>query len=176
MASCKSCREIFPPQELVEGFCAECNTPRKRKEYEERIEEEKNQRLQNAQKKNRVLLINDEEKVVGAPTGFSWSTLFLGPVVPLLRGDLEHAFFFLIVPLALVTVVPFLIYEAVRTTAPQLGSLLAFVPLVLLTLIFLYQIRNALTYNKSYIKKLLDNGYRPADEEAARIVAELERE
>jgi len=67
------------------------------------------------------------------PEGFSWTSLFFGWFVPVVRGDVKWAILWLIIT----------IFTA------GIG-----------------QIVMAFTYNKSYLKRMLENGYIPADDEA----------
>ncbi len=71
--------------------------------------------------------------------GFSWTVFFFGLLVPLIRGDLKWA------------AIMFLLQAIVGFFTIGIG---AFV----ISLVF------AFTYNKTYIKGLMEKGYRPTEE------------
>jgi len=86
-------------------------------------------------------------KRANAPVGFSWTVLFFGFYVPLLRRDFKNAG---IIFLALIV-----------------SSLLF--PLSIVALIYLSYV-----YNKFYVEKLINDGYRFERTESGRLVEELE--
>ena len=89
----------------------------------------------------KVRLKNQNGLVKETKAGFSWTTLFFGFFVPLLRGDLKWAVIMLIVNLVVVAVL--------GPVAPILWIIWAF------------------AYNKIYIKDLYEKGYKgltPEDE------------
>lgn len=78
--------------------------------------------------------------------GFSWTTLFFGLFVPLIRGDLKWALIML--GIALLAGVP----------TYGIGSFIS-------NLVF------AFIYNKLYVRDLLEKGYRPQNEEDVAIIS-----
>ena len=75
-----------------------------------------------------------------APVGFSWTMLFFGPLVPLLRGDIKWTILHLLV---------------VVITLPIFGLGWIILPFI---------------YNKRYIINLLERGYKPPDEETRMLL------
>lgn len=78
--------------------------------------------------------------------GFSWTTLFFGLFVPLIRGDLKWAL--IMFGIALIVGVP----------TYGIGSFIS-------NLVF------AFIYNKLYVRDLLEKGYRPQNEEDVAIIS-----
>lgn len=78
--------------------------------------------------------------------GFSWTTLFFGLFVPLIRGDLKWAL--IMFGIALLAGIP----------TSGIGSLIS-------NLVF------AFIYNKLYVRDLLEKGYRPQNEEDVAIIS-----
>lgn len=78
--------------------------------------------------------------------GFSWTTLFFGLFVPLVRGDIKWAL--IMFGIALLAGVP----------TYGIGSFIS-------NLVF------AFIYNKLYVRDLLEKGYRPQSQEDATIIS-----
>lgn len=78
--------------------------------------------------------------------GFSWTTLFFGLFVPLVRGDIKWAL--IMFGIALLAGVP----------TCGIGSFIS-------NLVF------AFIYNKLYVRDLLEKGYRPQSQEDATIIS-----
>lgn len=78
--------------------------------------------------------------------GFSWTTLFFGLFVPLIRGDLKWAL--IMFGIALLAGIP----------TYGIGSFIS-------NLVF------AFIYNKLYVRDLLEKGYRPQNEEDVAIIS-----
>lgn len=97
--------------------------------------------------KKRVYLKNPVGIIKDCKVGFSWTQLFFGPFVPLLRGDFKYA----------------LIQWGISFL---LGMI--FFPLALISNIYFM-----FSYNKIYISELIKKGYSPADE-ASRQVLRIE--
>jgi hypothetical protein len=84
-------------------------------------------------------LVNETGVVKEVKDGFSWTTLFFGMFVPLVRGDLKWA------------IIIFLIHALLAPFTFGIGNLIA-------NIIF------AVKYNKIYIRELREKGYRIADD------------
>lgn len=84
----------------------------------------------------KVILKHDSGLVKEVKKGFSWTFFFFGVFVPLIRGDLKWA------------VIMFVLQALVGSFTFGIGAFVV-------SLIF------AFTYNKIYIKGLLEKGYRP---------------
>lgn len=82
-----------------------------------------------------IMLKNDNGVVKTAPVGFSWTTLFFGFLVPLLRGDLKWA-----VIMGLVTAV--------------VGAMTFGIGVIFVWIFF------AMKYNGIYLDDLKEKGYR----------------
>jgi hypothetical protein len=87
----------------------------------------------------KVILKHDSGLTKEVKKGFSWTFFFFGLFVPLIRGDLKWAA---------------IMFALQLLTATFTFGIGAFV----VSLIF------AFTYNKIYIKDLLEKGYKPAEE------------
>lgn len=87
----------------------------------------------------KVILKHESGVTKEVKKGFSWTFLFFGLFVPLIRGDLKWAAIMLLLQ----------ILAGVFTLG--IGS-------VIVSFIF------AFVYNKIYIKGLLEKGYKPTDE------------
>ena len=83
----------------------------------------------------KILTLNGAVKVI--PTGFSWTTLFFGPIPALLRGDIKWG------------VIQFLVNAAIGTVTFGFGLIVTF-------LIF------AVIYNGRYEQDLLASGWADA--------------
>ncbi|KGX89739.1 hypothetical protein N781_16090 [Pontibacillus halophilus JSM 076056 = DSM 19796] len=93
----------------------------------------------------KVVLQNEGGVTKQVKCGFSWTTLFFGFFPALFRGDLKWAAIMFI-------------------TALVLGSFTFGVGGFIADVVF------AFTYNKTYIKELIEKGYRPADDESRAIL------
>jgi len=93
----------------------------------------------------KVRLVHESGLVKEAPIGFSWTTLFFCLFVPLIRGDLKMA----MILLMLVVLVSYL--------TDGYGS---YIPGIIF----------AFTYNKMYIKSLLEKGYKADNEETQQLL------
>lgn len=87
-----------------------------------------------------------------AVLGFSWTTLFFGCLVPLVRGDLR---WFFVMAIVFSTITPILVLF----------------PTGLTFILYLYvMVLFAEHYNTNYIKELMERGFFPADEESKEIL------
>lgn len=87
----------------------------------------------------KVILKHDSGLVKQVKKGFSWTFLFFGLFVPLIRGDLKW------------TIIMFLLQSLAGLLTMGIGAFVV-------SLVF------AFIYNKIYIKDLLEKGYRPTEE------------
>ncbi len=96
--------------------------------------------------------------------GFSWTTLFFGFLVPIIRGDVRWA----IVMFISLCCYYFLVGAIIDGMFPNIDKipddeligifLIVSLGSIIINIIF------AFTYNKQYTAKLLEDGYEPADE------------
>lgn len=91
--------------------------------------------------------------IKSAPIGFSWTVFFFGGFPPLFRGDLKWA------------VIMWVGGGAAVLFAVMTLGVLFFLPWVF-WLVF------AFIYNKRYVTELLGNGFVPADEHSANVLAQ----
>ena len=87
----------------------------------------------------KVELKHDSGVTKEAKKGFSWTVLFFGPFVPLIRGDLKWA------------VIMFLLAGGIGAFTFGIGALIV-------GIVFSF------IYNKIYIKDLMLKGYKPVSE------------
>lgn len=98
--------------------------------------------------------------------GFSWTTLFFGFLVPIIRGDVRWA----IVMFISLCCYYFLVGAIIDGMFPDIDKIPDDDLIVIFLVIFLGNIINivniiiAFVYNKHYTAKLLEDGYEPADE------------
>ncbi len=98
--------------------------------------------------------------------GFSWTTLFFGFLVPIIRGDVRWA----IVMFISLCCYYFLVGAIIDGMFPDIDKIPDDDLIVIFLVVFLGNIINivniiiAFVYNKHYTAKLLDDGYEPADE------------
>ena len=147
MGMCKGCQKVFPAQELNNGLCQECDT----EQIREKIVQEK--------VKNLTGLILKNEKtgeVKSAPVGFSWTTLFFGGWVALLRGDILNSLWMFAFQAVLFGLINITQKQDILIPGIAIAMIIAFV------------------YNKIYIKTLLKKGYVPFDEGSKAILKKLE--
>jgi hypothetical protein len=89
-----------------------------------------------------IIMQNQNKQIKESGIGFSWTVLFFGMFVPLLRKDWSS----------------FSIYAGIMLMS------LAFPPIAFVTIIAPF------VYNKYYLKRLLNEGYYPTTVEQARIL------
>ncbi len=98
--------------------------------------------------------------------GFSWTTLFFGFLVPIIRGDVRWA----IVMFISLCCYFFLVGAIIDGMFPDIDKIPDDDLIVIFLVVFLCNIINivniiiAFVYNKHYTAKLLEDGYEPADE------------
>ncbi|WRA13611.1 HrgC protein [Helicobacter pylori] len=96
--------------------------------------------------------------------GFSWTTLFFGFFVPIIRGDERWA----IVMLISLFCYFFVVGTIIDGMFPDIDKIPDDEATGIFLLVFLGDIFNiiifAFTYNKQYTTKLLESGYEPTDE------------
>ncbi len=98
--------------------------------------------------------------------GFSWTTLFFGFLVPIIRGDIRWA----IVMFISLCCYYFLVGAIIDEMFPDIDKIPDDDLIVIFLVVFLGNIINivniiiAFVYNKHYTAKLLEDGYEPADE------------
>ncbi len=98
--------------------------------------------------------------------GFSWTTLFFGFLVPIIRGDVRWA----IVMFISLCCYYFLVGAIIDGMFPDIDKITDDDLIVIFLVVFLGNIINivniiiAFVYNKHYTAKLLEDGYEPADE------------
>ncbi|ANH42630.1 HrgC [Helicobacter pylori] len=98
--------------------------------------------------------------------GFSWTTLFFGFLVPIIRGDVRWA----IVMFISLCYYYFLVGAIIDGMFPDIDKIPDNDLIVIFLVVFLGNIINivniiiAFVYNKHYTAKLLEDGYEPADE------------
>ncbi len=98
--------------------------------------------------------------------GFSWTTLFFGFLVPIIRGDVRWA----IVMFISLCCYYFLVGAIIDGMFPDIDKIPDNDLIVIFLVVFLGNIINivniiiAFVYNKHYTAKLLEDGYEPADE------------
>ncbi len=98
--------------------------------------------------------------------GFSWTTLFFGFLVPIIRGDVRWA----IVMFISLCCYYFLVGAIIDGMFPDIDKIPDDDLIVIFLVVFLGNIINivdiiiAFVYNKHYTAKLLEDGYEPADE------------
>ena len=95
-----------------------------------------------------VTLKNDAGLQKQAKVGFSWTTLFFSFFVPLLRGDFKWAILMFLVEVFI--------------------SIGLVIPIFILS--FLVHLVFPFIYNRKYIEGLLENGYKPANEESKKML------
>jgi hypothetical protein len=96
-----------------------------------------------------ITLKNDAGLSKQVKVGFSWTTFFFGFFPALFRGDLKWA------------AIMFVIALAIGSFTFGFGSWIS-------SIVF------AFIYNKIYIKELIEKGYKPADENARRVLEQNE--
>ncbi len=100
--------------------------------------------------------------------GFSWTTLFFGFFVPIIRGDARWAIIMLISFCCYVSMVGAIIDGMFPDIdkIPDNNPILSLVSLVVsLGILFInINIMFAIIYNKQYTTELLESGYEPANE------------
>lgn len=98
--------------------------------------------------------------------GFSWTTLFFGFLVPIIRDDVRWA----IVMFISLCCYYFLVGAIIDGMFPDIDKIPDDDLIVIFLVVFLGNIINivniiiAFVYNKHYTAKLLEDGYEPADE------------
>ncbi|GAA9426380.1 hypothetical protein HpHA283_13790 [Helicobacter pylori] len=98
--------------------------------------------------------------------GFSWTTLFFGFLVPIIRGDVRWA----IIMFISLCCYYFLVGAIIDGMFPDIDKIPDDDLIVIFLVVFLGNIINivniiiAFVYNKHYTAKLLEDGYKPADE------------
>ncbi len=98
--------------------------------------------------------------------GFSWTTLFFGFLVSIIRGDVKWA----IVMFISLCCYYFLVGAIIDGMFPDIDKIPDDDLIVIFLVVFLGNIINivniiiAFVYNKHYTAKLLEDGYEPADE------------
>ncbi len=98
--------------------------------------------------------------------GFSWTTLFFGFLVPIIRGDVRWT----IVMFISLCCYYFLVGAIIDGMFPDIDKIPDDDLIVIFLVVFLGNIINivniiiAFVYNKHYTAKLLEDGYEPADE------------
>ncbi len=98
--------------------------------------------------------------------GFSWTTLFFGFLVPIIRGDVRWA----IVMFISLCCYYFLVGAIIDGMFPDIDKIPDDELIGIFLVVFLGNIINivniiiAFVYNKHYTAKLLEDGYEPADE------------
>ncbi|GAA8386052.1 hypothetical protein HpNP38_02980 [Helicobacter pylori] len=98
--------------------------------------------------------------------GFSWTTLFFGFLVPIIRGDVRWA----IVMFISLCCYYFLVGAIIDGMFPGIDKIPDDDLIVIFLVVFLGNMINivniiiAFVYNKHYTAKLLEDGYEPADE------------
>ena len=156
MGMCKECGEVFPPQEMENGYCKNC-LPKAQKnlENEQTVEEST----------ERIFLKEPWKRggKIGVPVGFSWTTFLFGFWVPLLRGDITNAIVILLLGDAVIFIGVTLLSSGIRYS-----SIVAIVVLIGV----MVGIRKfwAEKYNDMYLKSLLKKGYLPEDEETKKFL------
>lgn len=93
----------------------------------------------------RITLISPNGKVKEIPTGFSWTYLFFGPLVPLFRADWGEFILYVVFFAILAYLIP-------RSAAP---NFIYYLP-------FTLNLIRAIPYNKRYIKDLVSRQWRAA--------------
>jgi len=143
MGMCKKCGKVFPVQEMNNGLCKTCDTPENRVDI-----------FESTQYKDRFILKNDKNDTKSPPLGFSWTILFFGFWVPVVRSDWINFSWIFIVN----------IFAVALSKIPNIFGLI---------LPFVVMLPVALTYNKIYIRKLLKNGYYPANRHSEKVLESL---
>ncbi len=98
--------------------------------------------------------------------GFSWTTLFFGFLVPIIRGDVRWA----IVMFISLCCYYFLVGAIIDGMFPNIDKIPDDDLIVIFLVVFLGNIINivniiiAFVYNKHYTTRLLESGYEPTDE------------
>lgn len=98
--------------------------------------------------------------------GFSWTTLFFGFLVPIIRGDVRWA----IVMFISLCCYYFLVGAIIDGMFPDIDKIPDDDLIVIFLVVFLGNIINivniiiAFVYNKHYTARLLESGYEPTDE------------
>lgn len=101
----------------------------------------------------KILLKNNENRIKKAKVGFSFTTLFFGPFVPILRADF------------LWTIIMLCTYFVIGYIQDKFNLILINRSLTLIFIWFVINLVFAFIYNKKYINTLLLNGFRGYNEE-----------
>lgn len=101
----------------------------------------------------KIFLKNNENRIKKSKLGFSFTTLFFGPFVPLLRAD----FFWTLIMLCT--------YFVVGYIQDKFNLIFLNRSFTLLCIWFVINLVFAFIYNRNYVKTLLLNGFMGYDEE-----------
>ena len=101
----------------------------------------------------KIFLKNNENRIKKSKLGFSFTTLFFGQFVPLLRADF------------LWTLIMLCTYFVVGYIQDKFNLILLNRSFTLLWIWFVINLLFAFIYNRKYVKTLLLNGFRGYDEE-----------
>ncbi|WQS02940.1 HrgC protein [Helicobacter pylori] len=105
-----------------------------------------------------IISLKKDNLIKKGLVGFSWTTLFFGFFVPVIRGDARWVVIMLIPSFCWW---PFLVTSHVHVR--NINELIFLVSLIGLST-FICNIIFAFIYNKQYTTRLLESGYEPADE------------
>ncbi len=115
-----------------------------------------------------IISLKKDNLIKKGLVGFSWTTLFFGFFVPIIRGDARWAIIMLISFCCYVSMVGAIIDGMFPDIdkIPDNNPILSLVSLVVsLGILFInINIMFAIIYNKQYTTELLESGYEPANE------------
>ena len=157
MGMCRECGEVFPPQEMKNGYCKNCLPKALKNQEDKNIIDEMPER---------IFLKEPWQRggSLGVPVGYSWTTFLFGFWVPLLRGDIINAILILFFDDAVAFIGGALFASAIGHRS-LIVAIVVFVGVVI-------GVRNFLgkKYNDMYLKSLLRKGYLPEDEETKKFL------